>query len=113
MMRGLAHDVLHSCHENPTAGTHALMCHSSTIICDQPCQPGCLQTSAAWTLAFAGTSNLIRGICLALGATFLGCALTFTIPDAVANALNIAMPVWFYESEVSPGAARHVLSPSG
>ena len=49
----------------------------------------------------AGTSNLIRGICLALGATFLGCALTFTIPDAIANALNVAMPVWFYESEVS------------
>ncbi|KAK9845608.1 hypothetical protein WJX84_010975 [Apatococcus fuscideae] len=55
-----------------------------------------------------GTSNLIRGICLALGATFLGCALTFTIPDAIANALNVAMPIWFYESErslIAVGAA--------
>ena len=43
----------------------------------------------------------MRGALLATAATFLGCALFFTLPDFVAAQLNKAMPYWFYESEVS------------
>ena len=35
-----------------------------------------------------------------MAATFLGCALFFTLPDMVAVQLNKTMPYWFYESEV-------------
>ena len=41
----------------------------------------------------------MRGALLAIGATFLGCALFFTVPDAIAAALDRSLPYWFYESE--------------
>jgi hypothetical protein len=42
----------------------------------------------------------MRGALLATAATFLGCALFFTLPDLIASQLNRTMPYWFYESEV-------------
>lgn len=42
----------------------------------------------------------MRGALLATAATFLGCALFFTLPDFMAAQMNKAMPYWFYESEV-------------
>lgn len=48
----------------------------------------------------AGVKNILRGALLAVAATFLGCALFFTLPDIVAAQLNKTMPYWFYESEV-------------
>ena len=51
----------------------------------------------------------MRGALLATAATFLGCALFFTLPDFVAAQLNKAMPYWFYESEVGH-SELHVLA---
>jgi len=48
----------------------------------------------------AGIKNIMRGALLATAATFLGCALFFTLPDLIASQLNRTMPYWFYESEV-------------
>ena len=50
--------------------------------------------------ALAGVKNILRGALLAVAATFLGCALFFTLPDMAAAQLNKTMPYWFYESEV-------------
>ena len=62
----------------------------------------------------AGVKNIMRGALLATAATFLGCALFFTLPDLVAAQLNKAMPYWFYESEVccSRSACLSTASPS-
>ena len=46
-----------------------------------------------------GAKNVGRGLLLAVGATFAGCALTYSFPDALASALGRSMPYWFYESE--------------
>lgn len=46
-----------------------------------------------------GAKNVGRGLLLAVVATFAGCALFYSFPDAVASALGRSMPYWFYESE--------------
>ena len=51
----------------------------------------------------------MRGALLATAATFLGCALFFTLPDFVAAQMNKAMPYWFYESEVGH-SSLHLLA---
>ncbi len=61
-------------------------------------QAGCRPHQVA---SCAGLKNLLRGGFLAIGATFLGCFLIFTLPDWTAAQLNFQMPYWFYEREVS------------
>lgn len=56
--------------------------------------------------ALAGVKNILRGALLAVAATFLGCAVFFTLPDMVAAQLNKTMPYWFYESEVRCSALK-------
>ena len=63
-----------------------------------PC--ACLELLSADAHGLAGIKNIMRGALLATAATFIGCALFFTLPDFVAAQLNKAMPYWFYESEV-------------
>lgn len=48
-----------------------------------------------------GIKNIARGVGLAVFATFVGCALAFTVPDAIAAQFSKTLPYWFYESEVS------------
>lgn len=50
-----------------------------------------------------GSKNVLRGFFLAFLATFAGCLLSYTIPDAVAAAMGRVMPVWFYEGQVRCG----------
>lgn len=40
-----------------------------------------------------------RGLLLAVVATFGGCALFYSLPDALASAVGRSLPYWFYESE--------------
>ncbi|KAK9810781.1 hypothetical protein WJX73_006691 [Symbiochloris irregularis] len=47
-----------------------------------------------------GIKNVLRGLVLAIMATFLGCFLTVTLPDTIVGFFNRAMPYWFYESQV-------------
>ena len=42
----------------------------------------------------------MRGFFLAFLATFAGCVLFYTLPDAVAAQLGRVMPIWFYEGQV-------------
>jgi hypothetical protein len=44
--------------------------------------------------------NIVRGVGLAMFATFMGIFLTFTAPDQIAAQLGKTLPYWFYESEV-------------
>ena len=48
----------------------------------------------------SGIKNILRGLVLALFATFIGCAVFYTVPDFLASQLNKSLPYWFYESEV-------------
>ena len=48
----------------------------------------------------AGMKNILRAGLLALLATFLGCAVLYTIPDTFVTLLNRHMPYWFYDSQV-------------
>jgi hypothetical protein len=61
-----------------------------------PGEPG-EELSAAQKLRSA--KNVGRGLLLAVVATFAGCALLYSFPDALASALGRSMPYWFYESE--------------
>ena len=49
----------------------------------------------------AGLKNIVRGCLLAVMATFAGCLLLYTIPDAVASQLGKQLPYIFYERQVS------------
>lgn len=46
-----------------------------------------------------GAKNIMRGFFLAFLATFAGCFLFYTLPDAVAAQLGRVMPIWFYEGQ--------------
>jgi hypothetical protein len=46
-----------------------------------------------------GGKNIIRGAFLAFLATFLGCFLLYTLPDAVAANMGRVLPLWFYEAQ--------------
>lgn len=46
-----------------------------------------------------GGKNILRGAFLAFLATFTGCFLLYTFPDAVAAQFNKVMPYWFYEGQ--------------
>jgi DNA polymerase delta subunit 1 len=46
-----------------------------------------------------GIRNVIRGGILAVIATFIGCALTWTLPDFFASQLGKELPYWFYANE--------------
>ena len=63
--------------------------------------PCLVKEDAKLSFAWAGVKNIFRGVALALVATFLGCALFFTVPDAIAAQFDKVLPYWFYESEVS------------
>jgi hypothetical protein len=41
----------------------------------------------------------MRGFLLAFMATFAGCILFYTLPDAIASALGRVLPVAFYEGQ--------------
>ena len=49
----------------------------------------------------AGLKNIVRGCLLAVMATFAGCFLLYTLPDAVASQLGKQLPYMFYERQVS------------
>ena len=49
----------------------------------------------------AGLKNIVRGCLLAVMATFAGCFLLYTFPDAVASQLGKQLPYMFYERQVS------------
>ena len=49
----------------------------------------------------AGLKNIVRGCLLAVMATFAGCFLLYTFPDAVASQLGKELPYMFYERQVS------------
>ena len=46
-----------------------------------------------------GGKNIMRGAFLAFMATFSGCLLFYTAPDALAAQLNRVLPIWFYEGQ--------------
>jgi hypothetical protein len=46
-----------------------------------------------------GGKNIMRGAFLAFLATFVGCFLFYTAPDAIAAAFNRVLPLWFYEGQ--------------
>jgi DNA polymerase delta subunit 1 len=46
-----------------------------------------------------GGGNILRGAFLAVLATFAGCMLFYTLPDALAATYNRVLPFWFYESQ--------------
>lgn len=58
----------------------------------------------------AGIKNVLRGLVLAMMATFLGCFLSVTLPDTVIGFFNRTMPYWFYESQVSLCSAVPLLA---
>ena len=63
--------------------------------------------------ACAGIKNLLRGVLLAVAATFLGCFLIYTLPDWTAAQLNKQLPYAFYENEVRPCHSRWHASDRG
>ena len=46
-----------------------------------------------------GGKNILRGAFLAFMATFSGCLMFYTAPDALAAQLNMVLPLWFYEGQ--------------
>mmetsp|Transcript_3798 Transcript_3798/g.10852 ORF Transcript_3798/g.10852 Transcript_3798/m.10852 type:complete len:259 (-) Transcript_3798:732-1508(-) len=46
-----------------------------------------------------GGKNIMRGAFLAFMATFSGCLLFYTAPDAIAAQVNRVLPIWFYEGQ--------------
>ncbi len=46
-----------------------------------------------------GGKNILRGAFLAFMATFSGCLLLYTAPDAMAAQLNRVRPMWLYEGK--------------
>jgi hypothetical protein len=46
-----------------------------------------------------GGKNILRGAFLAFMATFSGCLLLYTAPDAIAAQFNRVLPLWFYEGQ--------------
>ena len=46
-----------------------------------------------------GGKNILRGAFLAFMATFSGCLLFYTAPDALAAQFNRVLPLWFYEGQ--------------
>lgn len=46
-----------------------------------------------------GGKNILRGAFLAFMATFSGCLLLYTAPDAIAAQFNKVLPLWFYEGQ--------------
>ena len=46
-----------------------------------------------------GGKNILRGAFLAFMATFSGCLLIYTAPDALAAQFNRVLPLWFYEGQ--------------
>jgi len=46
-----------------------------------------------------GGKNILRGAFMAFLATFAGCVLFYTAPDAVASQFNRVLPMWFYEGQ--------------
>lgn len=46
-----------------------------------------------------GGKNILRGAFLAFLATFVGCFLFYTAPDAIAAQFNRVLPFWFYEGQ--------------
>lgn len=46
-----------------------------------------------------GGKNILRGGFLAFMATFGGCLLFYTAPDAIAAQFNRVLPLWFYEGQ--------------
>lgn len=70
-----------------------------------PCQfpqavLACCMACSSFFACDAGMKNVIRGLILAMAATFLGCAIFVTLPDTVASSFNRTMPYWFYEKQV-------------
>ena len=61
----------------------------------------CGRLAALKCAGCAGMKNILRAGLLALIATFLGCAVLYTIPDTFVTLLNRRMPYWFYDSQVS------------
>jgi len=75
----------------------------------KPCQTNRCQT--AHCCCTAGGKNIFRGLFLAVLATFVGCSLLYTLPDALAANMNKVLPFWFYESQVSGEWLKCMLSP--
>jgi hypothetical protein len=46
-----------------------------------------------------GGKNILRGAFLAVLATFGGCLLLYTAPDALAAQFDRVLPFWFYEGQ--------------
>ena len=61
--------------------------------------PGAQGPDASPEAKARGAKNLGRGLLLAVVAAFLGCAVVYTIPDAIVSAAGRSMPLWFYENE--------------
>ena len=50
-------------------------------------------------VCLAGIKNIFRAALLALIATFLGCALLYTIPDTIVQLAGSQLPYWFYDAQ--------------
>ncbi len=61
--------------------------------------PGTPDEEMSTSQRLQGAKNVGRALFLAALATFGGCALVFTFPDALASSLGRSLPVWVYESE--------------
>lgn len=47
----------------------------------------------------AAGKNILRGFFLAFLATFGGCFMAYTLPDALASQFGKVLPFWFYEGQ--------------
>ncbi|KAK9810151.1 hypothetical protein WJX72_005684 [[Myrmecia] bisecta] len=84
-----------------TAGTQPVITSAVVGLCGQVWKQNQIYPSGTPSAVEKkqGVKNIARAMLLAFLATFGGCALFYTIPDAIAAALNKTMPFWFYESQ--------------
>jgi len=84
-----------------TAGTQPVIASSVVGLCGQVWKQNQIYPTGTPSAVEKkqGVKNIARAMLLAFIATFAGCALFYTLPDAIAAALNKAMPFWFYESQ--------------
>ena len=89
---------------SPTAGTQPVVASAvvgaiANILKLNKIFPPSNSEDASPAARSRGAKNMGRGLLLAVMATFVGCALVFTLPDTVAGVVGLALPPAFYEGE--------------
>ena len=89
---------------SPTAGTQPVVAAAvvgtvANIIKLNQIFPPASGPDASPELKAQGAKNIGRAMVLSVIATFVGCAVLFSIPDSVASLFGKSLPVVFYEAE--------------